>query len=110
MSFSLPPGFQGAIAGLIHGLGSDAVFTPQDPPGAAGIPLRVSIQAPGTDNLVHDQDQAMRSVYVNAPDLSVQPQKFDRITLAGEEHTVEDVLPIQASGRVLAWVLLVKGG
>jgi hypothetical protein len=52
----------------------------------------------------------MRSVYVNAPDLSVQPQKFDRITLAGEEHTIEEVRPIEASGRVLAWMLMVKGG
>ena len=108
MSFAIPPDFGAIIKAVIAGAGDDLVWTPQD--GGAPLPLRGSVQRPGSAMLTGDAIQEGFLVYVAGDAFgATQPARFDRLLIAGQDRSVEEVVPIQAGDQILAWQLRVLG-
>jgi hypothetical protein len=108
MSFTIPGDFATIIKATIQGAGEDVVWTRQ----ATGVEttIRASVQRPGSSLLVGDALQEGFIVFTAGDAFgAVEPVRFDRLTISGEDRAIEEALPIQAGGVIHAWQLRVLG-
>lgn len=108
MSFTIPADFAPIIKATIAGAGEDVVWTPQ----SSGLPvtIRASVQRPGSALLIGDAIQEGFIVFAAGDAFgAVEPVRFDRLTISGEDRAIEEALPIQAGGIIHAWQLRVLG-
>lgn len=108
MSWSIPADFGPAIAAFLTGCGDPVTWKQHET--AVVLSLVGSVQRPGTRSLVGDVVQDGFLVYLPGDAFGAErPEKFDRMTIDGEDRTVEEAVPIQAGGRIFAWQITCLG-
>lgn len=108
MSFSIPSGMAGTIAAFLQGAGDVVVFTAQA--GGPSLTLTGSVQRPSETTFVQDASQEGFVVFLAGDAFgAITPQRFDRLAIRGEDRSIDEALPIEAGGMILAWQLRVLG-
>lgn len=95
-----------AFDSLIDNVGVPATFTPA---GGAGQSIKCAMSRPQPDRVIGDYTEDSRVVTISAPDVTVAPKQFDRLTVNGNGYVISSVAPLNVQGTIVAYRCMVQG-